>query len=336
MDQSFTEAKDTAIALKYLTEAKALLRQDDYSFKEVEELLLKASKSTRHETYLELARLYERHSIFDEALKWYMRKYNYSMLDKKDAMKVASWYEKGIGTEVDNNLAVKFYTGIAFSNDEALKGAIRLYKNKNTTYMRTSASGLMTPEKWEDEARERGVIEENQIDDKKIQKLEDAVRATFKNDPTIDEVIQSIYPERKKTRASSLFYVFRAIWIISFIVPFFYLSIQWAIASIVSVALVYPFLREVVYRPLSFLADTDTKTDILLGVSEAIIVILSIYIGSYYIQIPDNFLFIVGIVYLSNQLGRIYRSPDKSADYREFVELLGWSVIIVPYVLLLN
>ncbi len=157
MTHSFTEAKDTAIALKCLTEAKALLRQDAYSFKEVEELLLKASKSTRHETYLELARLYEKHNMFDEALKWYMRKYSYSMLDKKDTVKVASWYEKGIGTEVDNNLAVKLYTGIAFGNDEALKGAIRLYKNKNVAYMRTLAPGLMTLEKWRDEARKRGI-----------------------------------------------------------------------------------------------------------------------------------------------------------------------------------
>ncbi len=156
-DNQITQAKDTAIALKYLIEAKALLRKDDYNFKKVEQLLLKASKSTRHETYLELARLYERHNIFDEALKWYMRKYNYSMLDKKDTVKVASWHEKGIGTEVDNNLAVKLYTGIAFGNDEALKGAIRLYKNKNTTYMRTLAPGLMTLEKWEDVARKRGV-----------------------------------------------------------------------------------------------------------------------------------------------------------------------------------
>jgi len=148
MDHSFTEAKDTAIALKYLTEAKALLRQDDYSFKEVEELLLKASKSTRHETYLELARLYEKHNMFDEALKWYMRKYNYSGLEGEDTVKVASWYEQGIGTEIDYNMAVKLYTKIAFTNDEALKGAIRLYKDKNATYM----SGLMTLEIWEDEA----------------------------------------------------------------------------------------------------------------------------------------------------------------------------------------
>ena len=157
MDHSFTEAKDTAIALKYLTEAKSLLRQDDYSFKKVESLLLEASKSTRHETYLELARLYERHNIFDEALKWYMRKYNYSMLEAEDIVKVASWYEQGIGTEIDHNMVVKLYTYIAFTNDEALKGAIKLYKDKNTTYMRTLAPGLMTLEKWEDVARKRGV-----------------------------------------------------------------------------------------------------------------------------------------------------------------------------------
>jgi len=157
MTQSITQAKDTAIALKYLIEAKTLLCQDDYSFKKVESLLLEASKSTRHETYLELARLYERHNIFDEALKWYMRKYNYSMLEAEDIVKIASWYEQGVGTEVDNNLAVKLYIGIAFGNDEALKGAIRLYKNKNTTYTRTLAPGLMTLKKWEDEARKRGV-----------------------------------------------------------------------------------------------------------------------------------------------------------------------------------
>ena len=157
MTQSITQAKDTAIALKYLIEAKALLRQDDYSFKKVESLLLEASKSTRHETYLELARLYERHNIFDEALKWYMRKYNYSMLEAEDIVKVASWYEQGVGTEIDYDTAVKLYTYTAFTNDEALKGAIRLYKDTNTAYMRTLAPGLMTLEKWEDEARKRGI-----------------------------------------------------------------------------------------------------------------------------------------------------------------------------------
>jgi len=151
------EVGNVAIALQYLAEAKALLRKDDYNFKKVESLLLEASKSTRHETYLELARLYEKHNIFDEALRWYMRKYNHSMLEGEDTVKVASWYEQGIGTEIDHNMAVKLYTRIAFTNDEALKGAIRLYKDKNATYMRTLAPGLMTLEKWEDEARKRGV-----------------------------------------------------------------------------------------------------------------------------------------------------------------------------------
>jgi predicted HTH domain antitoxin len=200
MDQSFTEAKDTAIALKYLTEAKALLRQDDYSFKEVEELLLKASKSTRYETYLELARLYERHNIFDEALKWYMRKYNHSMLETEDTLKVASWYEQGIGTDTDYNMAVKLYTRKAFSNDEALKSVIRLYKDKNASYMGTSAYGLMTLEKWEDEARKRGVKDKGTLDKENLDYLEAKLRESFKNDPTIDEVMQSIYPDYKPNK----------------------------------------------------------------------------------------------------------------------------------------
>jgi len=157
MTRSFTQAKDAAIALKYLTEAKALLRQDDYSFKEVEKLLLKASKSTRHKTYLELARLYEKHNMFDEALKWYMRKYNDSMLEAEDIVKVASWCEHGIGASIDNNMAVKLYTKVAFINDEALKGAIRLYENNKIDYVRNLAPGQMTLEKWEEEARKRGV-----------------------------------------------------------------------------------------------------------------------------------------------------------------------------------
>jgi len=157
MTRSFTQAKDTAVALKCLAEAKALLRQDNYSFKKVESVLLKASKSARHEAYLELARLYEKHNMFDEALKWYMRKYNYSMLDNEYTVKGASWYEQGVGTEVDYNKAVKLYTRIAFTNDAALKGAIRLYENNKIDYVRSLAPGQMTLEKWEEEARKRGV-----------------------------------------------------------------------------------------------------------------------------------------------------------------------------------
>ena len=162
--------------------------------------------------------------------------------------------------------------------------------------------------------------------------MEDDLIDSFKNDPSLDEVIQSIYPEYKKNNSSFLFYIFRLIWIASFILPFFYLSIQWAVISIMSIALIYPFLSELVYRPLSFLANTDTKTDILSGVSEAVVTLLSIYFGSYYIQIPDNFIYIICVLYLSNQLGRVYRNPNTPIEYREFVELLGWSVIIMPYV----
>ena len=212
MSQSFTEAKDTAIALEYLTEAKALLRQDDYSFKEVEELLLKASKSTRHETYLELARLYEKHNMFDEALKWYVRKYNYTGLEGEDTVKVASWYEQGIGAEIDYNMAVKLYTKIAFINDEALKGAIRLYKDKSATYMRTLAPGLMTLDKWEDEARKRGVIKESQIDEQTLKKMSDDLRASFDKD---DELIKGLGKDKFSPGyiIAVIFYLFIAVMI---------------------------------------------------------------------------------------------------------------------------
>ena len=172
----------------------------------------------------------------------------------------------------------------------------------------------------------------NKVDKQTLQEMEDDLIDSFKNDPSLDEVIQSIYPEYKKNNSSFLFYIFRLIWIASFILPFFYLSIQWAVISIMSIALIYPFLSELVYRPLSFLANTDTKTDILSGVSEAVVTLLSIYFGSYYIQIPDNFIYIICVLYLSNQLGRVYRNPNTPIEYREFVELLGWSVIIMPYV----
>jgi len=200
MNLSPTQAKDTAIALKYLTEAKDLLRQDGYSFKRVENLLLKASKFARHETCIELARLYERHNIFDEALKWYMLKYNISMLERDDVLKVASWYEQGVGTKIDNNAAVKLYSSIAFLNDEALKSTIRLYKDKNATYIRPLAPGLMTLKKWEEEARKRGIKDKDTLDKENLDYLEAKLRESFKNDPTIDEVMQSIYPDYKPNK----------------------------------------------------------------------------------------------------------------------------------------
>ncbi len=188
MTQPITQAKDTAIALKCLVEAKDLQSKASYSFKDVEQLLLKASDHNIS-AYVELAKLYEKHDVFDEALKWYMRKYNNSMLENEDIVKVASWYEQGIGTEVDNNMAVKLYTGIAFVDDEALKGAIRLYKNNNIDYVRSLAPGLMTLEKWEDEARKRGVIKESRTDEKKLRQIRNDIRESFKKD---DEIIKNL------------------------------------------------------------------------------------------------------------------------------------------------
>jgi len=188
MDQSFTHAKDAAIALKNLAEAKDLHSKVNYSFKDVERLLLKASDHNIS-AYVELAKLYEKHGIFDEALKWYMRKYNHSMLENEDIAKLASWYEQGIGTEIDYNMAVKLYTRIAFIHDEALKGAIRLYKNKDIDYVRNLAPGQMTFEKWEDEARKRGIIKESQIDEQTLQDMSNDFWATSDND---DEIIKNL------------------------------------------------------------------------------------------------------------------------------------------------
>lgn len=202
MTRSITQAKDAAIALKNLVEAKSLLNQDDYSFKQVEGLLLKASKHNI-ESYIELAKLYENHSIFDKALKWYMCKYNHSMLENEDIVKIANWHEKGVGTEIDNNMAVKLYTRVAFVNDEALKGAIRLYKDKDATYMRTLAPGLMTLDKWEDEAIKRGVVADDQINEGSIQEAEENLRALFKKD---DEIIKNIGRDDFKLKYLLLFF----------------------------------------------------------------------------------------------------------------------------------
>ena len=116
--------------------AKQLIQSENYSFHQVEKLLLGAAKADIFDSELELAKFYKEHRIFNEALYWY-EKTLFAGLDHNLLIEIASWYEEGIGTEVNYDKAAELYIRIAHSNDEALRRLLLLHKDNKTSYLGT-------------------------------------------------------------------------------------------------------------------------------------------------------------------------------------------------------
>jgi len=74
--------------------------------------------------------------MFKEALYWFDKKAFYG-LDHNLLIEIASWYEEGIGTEVNYDKAAELYLRIAHSNNEALIRLLSLHKDKKTSYFGT-------------------------------------------------------------------------------------------------------------------------------------------------------------------------------------------------------
>jgi len=132
MENTFKVAK----ALGHFSNAKQLIHSKNYSFHQVEKLLQSAAKAKVSDADMELANFYKKHKMFKEALYWYDRSLS-SISDKNLIFEIASWYENGIGTEVNYDEAAKLYLLIAHFNNEALVRLMTLYKDKKTSYFGT-------------------------------------------------------------------------------------------------------------------------------------------------------------------------------------------------------
>jgi len=132
MENTFKVAK----ALGHFSNAKQLIHSKNYSFHQVEKLLLKAAKAKVYDADIELATLYKKHKMFKEALYWYDKSSRISY-DENLIFEIASWYENGIGTEVNYDEAAKLYLKISHFNNEALVKLMTLYKDKKTSYFGT-------------------------------------------------------------------------------------------------------------------------------------------------------------------------------------------------------
>lgn len=116
--------------------ALQLQKNPNYSFHQVEKLLLDAAKADVFDSELELANFYKKHKMFKEALYWY-EKTLFIGLDHNLLIELASWYEEGIGTEVNYDKAAELYLRIAHSNNEALIRLLSLHKDNKTSYLGT-------------------------------------------------------------------------------------------------------------------------------------------------------------------------------------------------------
>ena len=116
--------------------AKQLMQSENYSFYQVEKLLLNAAKANVFDSKLELANFYKKHRMFKEALYWYDKSLHISS-DENLIIEIASWYENGIGTELNYDKAAKLYLMISQFNNEALVRLMTLYNDKKTSYFGT-------------------------------------------------------------------------------------------------------------------------------------------------------------------------------------------------------
>jgi len=115
---NFPNVKNIGQKIGLFSYAKQLIQSENYSFHQVEKLLLNAAKANVFDSKLDLANFYKKHRMFKEALYWY-EKTLFIGLDHNLLIEIASWYEEGIGTEVNYDKAAELYIRIAHSNDEA-------------------------------------------------------------------------------------------------------------------------------------------------------------------------------------------------------------------------
>ena len=123
-------------AIRHSSIARQLASNKNYTFKEVEGHLIEAIKYNKKFAELDLANLYKKHKMFKEALYWY-EKTLFIGLDHNLLIELASWYEEGIGTEVNYDKAAELYLRIAHSNNEALIRLLSLHKDNKTSYLGT-------------------------------------------------------------------------------------------------------------------------------------------------------------------------------------------------------
>ena len=121
--------------LRHYSLASGLLSSSNYSFKSLENHLLKAYQNNFHSVNLSLIMFYRNHNMYRETIYWF-KKHPYH-LDHELVLDIAMWFEKGLGTEINYDEAAKMYISIAHSNNTALKRLLTLYRDNKTKYYGT-------------------------------------------------------------------------------------------------------------------------------------------------------------------------------------------------------
>lgn len=76
--------------------------------------------------------------------------------------------------------------------------------------------------------------------------------------------------------------------------------------------------------------------DFISGGIESIVFFLSYYFINTRFNAPKNLLLFVILGYSINQLNRVYRNPQGSADMGELKELVGFYIILITSIILLS
>lgn len=127
----------------------------------------------------------------------------------------------------------------------------------------------------------------------------------------------------------------RIFWIIIFISSFFFLPFTWAIFTILFVSVISPIISMIFYYFIKqSVLDNKNIRDFISGGIESIVFLLSYYFINTKFNSPKYFLLFLILEYSINQLNRIYRKPQKSADVEELKELIGFYIILISSIII--
>ncbi len=122
-----------------------------------------------------------------------------------------------------------------------------------------------------------------------------------------------------------LHYIFRLSWGAAIILSVIHLKLLWGGVAIILGSVVIPLLEMFIYAPFrKFLGNKEKLSGFISGITEFIATILIFMVIKSIFFPPQNFLVFLILLYLSNQLSRVFRSPDSGMDIFEFNSVLGF------------
>ena len=118
-------------------------------------------------------------------------------------------------------------------------------------------------------------------------------------------------------------------WLMSFILPFVLLPLKWALASL--------FLVFIGAFPISFIVLAITKpifykNSKIIDLIDGSVEVIFYFLISLLSNLPANFLIVLIVLYIFNQLNRMFRNGQ--FDKREYYVLVGFIVTLLILLLL--